>query len=63
MSRLTPAATEESGFYERRTEKHLEKIVDRLGRAFFWLADSDVSLGRHFFDLAGGGGNAHKQVG
>ena len=37
MSRLTPAATAKNGIYGRRTEKHLEEIVE-TARLISWLA-------------------------
>jgi hypothetical protein len=52
MSRLTPAATVK--IYGRKTEKHLEKIVDGLARPFAGVANPDGCLDDHPFDLVEG---------
>ena len=49
--------------YERRTQKHLEEIVDWLARAFVWLANPDGCLGGHLFNLDDFDGIANSQVG
>jgi hypothetical protein len=49
-------------FYERKTEKLLEKIMDRLARAFVGVANPNGCLVDHAFDLVDGGGNTRGQV-
>jgi protein involved in temperature-dependent protein secretion len=49
--------------YERKIEKHLEKIINRLARSFAGVADSDGRLGNHLVDLVNCHENTRGQVG